>query len=68
MCTYLKYNNCYDNLSRYHCYLGLQEMPMSQKDRRFEVSEAAWRVIVREGLDRTSMRAIARELGCTTES
>ncbi|WP_293052070.1 MULTISPECIES: TetR/AcrR family transcriptional regulator [unclassified Moorena] len=41
-------------------------MLMSQQDRRLEVSEAAWRVIVREGLDRTSMRAIAQELGCTT--
>lgn len=35
-------------------------------DRRIEVSDAAWRVIVREGLDRTSMRAIAQELGSTT--
>ena len=39
---------------------------MAHKDRRFEVSEAAWRVIVREGLDRTSMRAIAQEMDCTT--
>ncbi len=39
---------------------------MPQQDRRIEVSAAAWRVIVREGLDRTSMRAIARELNCTT--
>ncbi len=39
---------------------------MAQRDRRHDVSEAAWRVIVREGLDRTSMRAIAHELGCTT--
>ena len=39
---------------------------MSQQNRRLEVSEAAWRVIVREGLDRTSMRAIAQELNCTT--
>lgn len=39
---------------------------MGQQDRRQEVSDAAWRVIVREGLDRTSMRAIAHELGCTT--
>ena len=39
---------------------------MAQQDRRIEVSEAAWRVIVREGLDRTSIRAIARELNCTT--
>ncbi|WP_088239745.1 TetR/AcrR family transcriptional regulator [Calothrix rhizosoleniae] len=39
---------------------------MPQLDRRIEVSEAAWKVIVREGLDRTSIRAIARELDCTT--
>ncbi|MEM6612858.1 MAG: TetR/AcrR family transcriptional regulator [Cyanobacteria bacterium P01_C01_bin.72] len=39
---------------------------MPQQDRRIEVSAAAWKVIVREGLDRTSMRAIARELECTT--
>ncbi|MBD2258531.1 TetR/AcrR family transcriptional regulator [Pseudanabaena sp. FACHB-2040] len=39
---------------------------MSHADRRLEVSEAAWRVIVREGLDRTTMRAIAQELGSTT--
>ncbi|MEM6404547.1 MAG: TetR/AcrR family transcriptional regulator [Cyanobacteria bacterium P01_D01_bin.116] len=39
---------------------------MSQQDRRIEVSEAVWKVIVREGLDRTSIRAIARELDCTT--
>lgn len=41
-------------------------MLKSQRDRRLEVSEAAWRVIVRDGLDRTSLRAIAQELGCTT--
>lgn len=35
-------------------------------DRRIEVAEAAWRVIIREGLDRTSIRAIAQELGCST--
>ena len=39
---------------------------MTQQKRRLEVSEAAWRVIVREGLDRTSIRAIAQEMGCTT--
>ena len=39
---------------------------MVQNDRRLEVSAAAWRVIVREGLDRTSMRAIAQEMSCTT--
>ena len=41
-------------------------MAVSQQERRLEVSEAAWRVIVREGLDRTSMRAIAQEMNCTT--
>lgn len=35
-------------------------------DRRLEVTEAAWCVIIREGLDRASMRAIAQELGSTT--
>jgi AcrR family transcriptional regulator len=39
---------------------------MSYGDRRLEVTEAAWRVIVREGLARTSMRAIAQELGSST--
>ncbi|NER79413.1 MAG: TetR family transcriptional regulator [Leptolyngbya sp. SIO1D8] len=39
---------------------------MSYDDRRIEVADAAWRVIVREGLDRTSMRAIAHELGSST--
>lgn len=39
---------------------------MSYSDRRLEVAEATWRVIVREGLDRTSMRAIAQELGSST--
>lgn len=41
-------------------------MSVAQPDRRLEVSAAAWRVIVREGLDRTSMRAIAQEMNCTT--
>jgi AcrR family transcriptional regulator len=39
---------------------------MSYDDRRMEVAQAAWRVIAREGLDRTSMRAIAQELGSST--
>ncbi|MEM9448297.1 MAG: TetR/AcrR family transcriptional regulator [Cyanobacteria bacterium P01_E01_bin.6] len=39
---------------------------MSYDDRRIEVARAAWRVIVREGLDRASMRAIAQELGSST--
>ena len=56
-----EYNNCYDKMSSNSDLIN-----MSQRDRRIEVSEAAWRVIVREGLDRTSMRAIAQELGCTT--
>lgn len=41
-------------------------MPIAQPNRRLEVSAAAWRVIVREGLDRASMRAIAQEMNCTT--
>ncbi len=41
-------------------------MSAAQNNRRIEVSGAAWRVIVREGLDRTSMRAIAQEMNCTT--
>ncbi|MCY7323040.1 MAG: TetR family transcriptional regulator [Phormidesmis sp. CAN_BIN36] len=39
---------------------------MSYDGRRIEVAKAAWRVIVREGLDRASMRAIAQELGSST--
>ncbi len=39
---------------------------MGFDDRRAEVVQAAWRVIAREGLDRTSMRAIAQELGSST--
>jgi AcrR family transcriptional regulator len=39
---------------------------MSYDARRIEVAKAAWRVIVREGLDRASMRAIAQELGSST--
>ncbi len=34
--------------------------------RRIEVTKAAWRVILRDGLDRTSIRAIAHELNLTT--
>jgi AcrR family transcriptional regulator len=39
---------------------------MSYDERRIEVAKAAWQVIIREGLDRTSMRAIAQELGSST--
>lgn len=39
---------------------------MNYDDRRIEIVRAAWRTIVREGLDRTSMRAIAQELGSST--
>lgn len=35
-------------------------------DRRLEVTAAAWRVIIHEGLDRASIRAIAQELDATT--
>jgi AcrR family transcriptional regulator len=45
---------------------GKPRRAMSYDDRRIEVAQAAWRVIVREGLDRTSMRAIAQELGSST--
>jgi len=40
--------------------------PPGAEDRRDQVAQATWRVIARDGLDRTSMRAIAQELGCTT--
>ena len=39
---------------------------MSQDDRRLEVTQAVWQVIIRDGLDKTSMRAIAKELGSST--
>jgi AcrR family transcriptional regulator len=39
---------------------------MSYDERRIEVAKAAWQVIIHEGLDRTSMRAIAQELGSST--
>jgi len=45
------------------CKLG---RVMSYDNRRIEVANAAWRVIIREGLDRASMRAIAQELGSST--
>jgi len=36
------------------------------EQRRLEVSEAAWQVILEEGLDRASVRAVAEKLGCST--
>ena len=39
---------------------------MVYSDRRREVAAAAWQVIVREGLDLTSLRAIAQEMNATT--
>ena len=39
---------------------------MGYDDRRIEIAKAAWQVTVREGLERTSMRAIAQELGSST--
>lgn len=38
----------------------------TRRERRIEVAKAAWQVIIREGLDRTSMRAISQELGSST--
>ncbi len=35
-------------------------------DRRQEIAEAAWRVILRDGLSRMSVRAVAREMSATT--
>lgn len=40
--------------------------PSDQDDRREQVVRATCRVIARDGLDRTSLRAIAQELGSTT--
>lgn len=34
--------------------------------RRQEIARAAWRVIRRDGLERASLRTIAKEAGCTT--
>ena len=39
---------------------------MDHDQRRLEIAAAAWQVIVRDGLDRTSIRAIAYELGAST--
>ncbi len=39
---------------------------MGYEERRIEIAKAAWQVIVRDGLDRTSMRAIANELDAST--
>ncbi|NJL56773.1 TetR family transcriptional regulator [bacterium] len=39
---------------------------MGHDGRRLEIAKAAWRVIVRDGLDRASLRAIAQELGAST--
>ena len=36
--------------------------------RRSQVVAAAWRVIVRDGLDQTTIRAVARELGMATKA
>ena len=43
-----------------------KSVDISQQNRRLQVLEAAWQVIVRDGLDRTSLRAIAQYMGCTT--
>ena len=36
-----------------------------KQERREQVIEAAFRVIARDGLTGTSMRAVAKEAGCT---
>lgn len=41
-------------------------VPLNAEDRREDVVRATCAVIARQGLDKASMRAIARELGCTT--
>jgi AcrR family transcriptional regulator len=46
-------------------------MPRPRGDhdkRRREVVDAAWRVIVRDGLDHATIRAVARELGMATKA
>lgn len=41
---------------------------MDAVERRREIAEAVWRVIVREGLDRVSVRSVAREAGVSMGS
>ena len=43
-----------------------QQRSLLAQDRCVEVAQAAWSVIARDGLERASMRNIAREMGCTT--
>jgi AcrR family transcriptional regulator len=42
------------------------EVEDSARARREQIARATWKVIARQGLDRTSMREIAQELGMTT--
>ena len=57
---------CLVATSRFFRAHPAHHMPTS--DRRREIAEAAWRVVVRDGLDRASLRAVAREVGATTGS
>lgn len=40
--------------------------PGDHDSKRQQVAEATWRVIQAQGIDRASLRSIAREAGCTT--
>lgn len=44
----------------------MRQLSENQRARRADVVECAWRVIIRDGVDRASIRAIAQELGGTT--
>ncbi|MGY3697636.1 AcrR family transcriptional regulator [Bradyrhizobium sp. USDA 3240] len=44
----------------------MRQLSENQRARRADVVECAWRVIIRDGVDRTSIRSIAQELGGTT--
>lgn len=44
----------------------MRQLSDNQRARRADVVECAWRVIIRDGVDRASIRSIAQELGGTT--
>ncbi|MEW6642682.1 MAG: TetR/AcrR family transcriptional regulator [Pseudomonadota bacterium] len=44
----------------------MRQLSENQLARRADVVECAWRVIIRDGVDRASIRSIAQELGGTT--
>jgi len=47
------------------CYTDLVPRVADEQERREQLVDAAFRVIAREGLSGTSMRAVAKEAGCT---